>query len=147
MAWTDTMRPVVLIAAFGATAAAGLTLGYMAGRHPDTLRRWARALAGGVQRTELAFAEARENLADMWEDVRAQARHAVEDEAMAQAAAAGRSASTASTPAARKTRSTRRTAATKATPPRAGKRAASKRAQREPAGAQPKAPPTPELAR
>ena len=145
MAWTDTMRPVVLIAAFGATAAAGLTLGYMVGRHPDRLRRWARALAGGVQRTELAFAEARENLADMWEEVRAEARHAVEDEAMAQAAAAGRSASTASTPAARKTRSTRRTAGTKATAARPRKRPASK--QRAPAGARPEAPPPPEMAR
>jgi hypothetical protein len=139
------MRPVVLIAAFGATAAAGLTLGYMVGRHPDRLRRWARALAGGVQRTELAFAEARENLADMWEEVRAEARHAVEDEAMAQAAAAGRSASTASTPAARKTRSTRRTAGTKVTAARPRKRPASK--QRAPAGARPEAPPPPEMAR
>jgi hypothetical protein len=100
----DSIKPVALVAALATTAAAGFAVGYLVARDPETLRRWARALAGGVERTQIAFAEAYENLADLWADVRDDARRDIEEHAMGRAAGVAAAASNAAK------RSTRATA-------------------------------------
>lgn len=88
MALMDSARPLLWIGALAASATAGFAVGYMVARDPAVVRRWARLLAGGVERGQLALAEAREHLADVWAEVREEARGEAEEAAFAQAAAA-----------------------------------------------------------
>jgi hypothetical protein len=81
-------KPLTLIAGAVLFAAAGFTAGYVVARDPRVLRRLARAAAGGLERISVAVAETREELSDLWADVKDDARHTAEDTAF-EAAAAG----------------------------------------------------------
>jgi hypothetical protein len=105
----DNVKPIALVAALATTAAAGFAVGYMVGQDPRSLRRWARTLACGVERAQLAFAEAYENLADLWADVREDARRNIEEHAMARATGTAAAASSA---AKRSTRATTQSSST-----------------------------------
>jgi hypothetical protein len=84
----------VLVGA-AAIAALGFAAGYLVGRDPQRLRRWAQAAAGGWERVQAALSETREDLADLWAEARADARAAVEDDAIAAAQEAAAKASAA----------------------------------------------------
>jgi len=78
-----------------AVAALGFAAGYLAGRDPQRLRRWSQAAAGGLERMQTALSETREELADLWAEARADARAAVEEDALAAAREAAAKASAA----------------------------------------------------
>lgn len=84
----DLMKPGALVLGIAAAGAVGFAAGFVVARDPQVLRRFARAVAGGVERVTGALAESREELADLWAEVRAEAREDVEDQAFAAAAAA-----------------------------------------------------------
>jgi hypothetical protein len=84
----------VLVGA-AAIAALGFTAGYLVGRDPQRLRRWAQAAAGGLERVQTALSETREELADLWAEARADARAVVEEDAIAAAQEAAAKASAA----------------------------------------------------
>jgi hypothetical protein len=75
----DLFKASALVAATAAVAAVGFAAGYVVARDPQSLRRWARAAAAGLERVQVALAETREELGDLWADARAQARQDVED--------------------------------------------------------------------
>jgi hypothetical protein len=79
----DLQKPLVAALALGAAATAGFVAGYMVGRDPETARRLARTIAGGLTRTQVALAETWENLGDLWADARAEAREEIEIERFA----------------------------------------------------------------
>lgn len=97
MNFNDMYKPAGLLGAIGAAAAVGLAVGFAVARDPRLLRRLAGAAARGVGRAQLALAETTEEVIDMWEDVREQARREMED---ARFEAAGRRAAQASAAAA-----------------------------------------------
>jgi peptidoglycan hydrolase CwlO-like protein len=78
-----------------AIAALGFAAGYMAGRDPQRLRRWVQAAAGGLERMQTALSETREELADLWAEARADARAAIEEDAIGAAHEAAAKASAA----------------------------------------------------
>jgi hypothetical protein len=125
----DLVKPGTLVLAVVGAAALGFAAGYLVGRDPQLLRKLLRSGAGGFERLAGAFAETREELADLWAASREGAREAIEDEAFAAAAASAVVAAasgaagmapatvTAATPANRRARK----AAAKAPPARAAR--------------------------
>jgi hypothetical protein len=110
----DVSRVGGVLVAAAAIAALGFAAGYLAGRDPERLRRWARAAAGGLERMQTALAETREELADLWAEVRADARADVEEAAMAAAQEAAAKASAAAVVKAAAAATRRRAAASRA---------------------------------
>lgn len=89
----DLIKPGAVLLGVAAAAALGFAAGFAVARDPKLLRRLAGAVAGGVERVTVAVAESREEIADLWAEVREDARHAAEEGAFAGvAAAAGASA-------------------------------------------------------
>lgn len=84
----DLLKPGAIVLGIAAAGALGFAAGFVVARDPKVLRRMARALAGGVERMTGALAESREELADLWAEVRADARHDVEAATFASAATA-----------------------------------------------------------
>lgn len=84
----DLMRAGAVVAGVAAVAALGFAAGYLVARDPRALRRLARSAAGGLERIETALAETREEMSDLWAEVRAEARQDVEERAFAVAEAA-----------------------------------------------------------
>jgi hypothetical protein len=80
----DLQKPLVGVLALGAAATAGFLAGYIVGRDPETARRLARSVAGGLTRAQVAAADAMESLGDLWAEARAEARREVEDERFAE---------------------------------------------------------------
>jgi hypothetical protein len=78
-------KPAALVASLAAAAAVGLAAGYVIARDPQALRRFARVAAGGLQRLQVAVAETREEIADLWADAQDEARHDIEESAFAAA--------------------------------------------------------------
>jgi hypothetical protein len=66
-----------------AAGALGFVAGFVVARDPEVLRRLARTMAGGVERISGALAESREELADLWAEVREDARQDIEAQAFA----------------------------------------------------------------
>jgi hypothetical protein len=96
----DLLKPAALVLGIGAAGALGFAAGFIVARDPAAFRRVARAVAGGVERVSLAVAESREELADLWAEVREDARQDIEAKAFAAAAAgAATSAAAAAAPA------------------------------------------------
>jgi hypothetical protein len=93
----DLLKAGGVVAGVAALAAVGFAVGYLAARDPNALRRFARAAAGGLERIQMALAETREDVADLWAEARAQARADVEAHAMAAAEAAAGAAAAAQT--------------------------------------------------
>jgi len=89
MSFNDIFKPAALLGAIGA-AAAGVAVGLAIGRDPQALRRFAGAAARGVGRAQLALAETTEEMIDMWEDLREQARRELEEARFEAAASRGR---------------------------------------------------------
>lgn len=83
----DLLKVGGVVAGVAALAAVGFAIGYVAARDPKALRRWAGAAAGGLERLQMALAETREEIADLWAEARAQARADLEEKAMAAAEA------------------------------------------------------------
>ena len=79
----DMQKPLVAVLALGAAATAGFVAGYLAGRDPETARKLVGSVAGALTRTQVAFAEAIENIGDLWADARADARRDIEEERFA----------------------------------------------------------------
>ena len=88
----DLVRPPVLLALAG-SAAVGFAAGFLIGRDPQLLRRVLAAAAQGWEQTRLSVAEAREDLADQWAEATESARHDIEENAFAAAAAQAGAAS------------------------------------------------------
>jgi hypothetical protein len=84
----DLQKPFVAALALAAAATTGFVAGYIVGRDPETARRLARSLAGGLTRARVTTAEAMESLGDLWADARAEAEHELEKERFAAEAAA-----------------------------------------------------------
>ncbi len=84
----DLLKPGAWVLGLAAAAAVGFAAGFVVARDPALLRRLARAVAGGVERVTVAVAESREEFADLWAEVREDARHAAEERAFAEAAGA-----------------------------------------------------------
>jgi hypothetical protein len=83
----DPMKAVLIFLGVAGAAAGGFAAGYVAGRDPTALKRWARTFAGGVERAKYAFAEGTESVSDLWNEAREGVRQ--EMEAAAFTAAAG----------------------------------------------------------
>jgi hypothetical protein len=99
----DLLKPGALVLGVATAAALGFAAGFIVARDPALLRRLARAVAGGVERVSIAVAESREEIADLWAEVREDARHEAEERAFAEAVGDGDSPTApaaASTPAA-----------------------------------------------
>jgi hypothetical protein len=79
----DLRKPLVALLSLAAAATAGFVAGYLVGRDPETARRVAKSIAGGVTRTRVALAEARESLADLWAEARNDAQREIEEERFA----------------------------------------------------------------
>jgi len=79
----DLQKPLVAVLALGAAATAGFVAGYLVGRDPETARKLVGSVAGALTRTQVAFAEAIENIGDLWADARADARRDIEEERFA----------------------------------------------------------------
>ena len=79
----DMQKPLVAVLALGAAATAGFVAGYLVGRDPETARKLVGSVAGALTRTQVAFAEAIENVGDLWADARADARREIEEERFA----------------------------------------------------------------
>jgi hypothetical protein len=84
----DLLKGGAVVGGIVAIAALGFAAGFLVARNPQSLRRFARAVAGGLERLQVAMAETREEVADLWAEVRAEARADVEEAAFARAAAA-----------------------------------------------------------
>jgi hypothetical protein len=109
----DLVSPLGALAALAGTAALGFAAGYALGRDPDAARRLMHLMARGVDRVQLAFAETREEVADLWADARESARTAIEEARFdraeaATAAASAAAASAAAAPTAARATSRRR---------------------------------------
>ncbi|MCX8113933.1 MAG: hypothetical protein N3D71_02555 [Burkholderiaceae bacterium] len=83
----DLLKPGAVVFGVAAAAALGFAAGFVVARDPAALRRLARAVAGGVERVSVALAESREEFADLWAEVREQAREEIQERAFAAAAA------------------------------------------------------------
>lgn len=70
----DLFKPLGALAALAGSAAVGFVAGYSLGRDPAAARRLLQALARGVDRAQLAVAETREELGDLWAEARSSAR-------------------------------------------------------------------------
>ena len=110
----DLLAPGAIALGVVAAGALGFALGYAVARDPQKLRQLARAIAGGVERVSGAIAESREELADLWAEVRAdaqadiEAQHFAAEESAAAAAPHAAAAEHVSTaPAARRHRAAR----------------------------------------
>jgi len=68
-----------------AAGALGFAAGFIVARDPRVLRRVAGAIAAGAERVSVAVAESREELADLWAEVRDEARADAEVRAFADA--------------------------------------------------------------
>lgn len=79
----DMQKPLVAVLALGAAATVGFVAGYIVGRDPETARRLAKSMANGLTRTQVALAEAMENIGDLWAEARADAHRDIEDERFA----------------------------------------------------------------
>lgn len=77
----DLLKPGAAVLGLAAAAGLGFAAAYIVARDPQLLRRTARALAGGVERVTGALAESREELADLWAEVREHARQDIEAQA------------------------------------------------------------------
>jgi hypothetical protein len=118
MSPNDVLKPAAGVLGYAAVAALGFAAGYMVARDPELLRRFARTVAGGVERLSVAVATSREELADMWVEMREQAQNAAETADVSEAVVAA--------------------AATEA--PKRARKTAAKRAQKQPrAAAKPRA--------
>jgi hypothetical protein len=67
----DLFKPVGTLVAMAGSAAIGFVAGYALGRDPTAARRLLQAVARGVDRAQLAVAETREELGDLWAEARA----------------------------------------------------------------------------
>jgi hypothetical protein len=81
--FNDVQKPLVAVLALGAAATVGFVAGYIVGRDPETARRLAKSMANGLTRSQVAFAEAMENIGDLWAGARADARRDIENERFA----------------------------------------------------------------
>lgn len=81
----DLLKGGSALAGVAATLAVGFVAGAALTRDPLALRRWAKAGAVGLMRLQITAAETREELADMWAEVQAEAVEEVEAQAMATA--------------------------------------------------------------
>jgi hypothetical protein len=79
----DLLRAGAIVAGVAAVAAIGFAAGYIIARDPRALRRVARSAAGGLERIQIALAETREEIADLWAEVQSEARQDVEEHAFA----------------------------------------------------------------
>ncbi len=81
----DLLKPGALAVGIATAAALGFAAGFVVARDPALLRRLARAVAGGLERIGVAVAESREEIADLWAEVREDARQEAEERAFAEA--------------------------------------------------------------
>jgi hypothetical protein len=126
----DFVKPAVGLLAVAAVTTLGFAAGYIVARDPALLRRLARSIAGGLERVSSAVALSREELGDLWAEVRDEAQHAGDDGSAADAplAAAGATAAkrTAKKPASKGSQKRpRATARPRASRPRSAKRVSS----------------------
>ena len=70
----DMLKNTVAIAAVGAVSVGALAIGTLVTRHPETARRAVRTLMHGAQRVGLALAQSREDMGDLWAEVRDELR-------------------------------------------------------------------------
>jgi hypothetical protein len=84
----DLFGPGAALLGVAAAGALGFAAGFIVARDPRVLRRVAGALAAGAERVSVAVAESREELADLWAEVRDEARADAEVRAFADAEAA-----------------------------------------------------------
>jgi hypothetical protein len=115
MALNDLVKPAVSVIAVAAVATAGFAAGYLVARDPQLLRRVARSLAGGLEKMSAAIAMSREEIADLWAEVRDDAQQDVEVGGAGEktAAAASATAATARKKATAKRRQKTRSASTR----------------------------------
>lgn len=83
----DLLGPGAALLGVAAAGALGFAAGFIVARDPRVLRRVAGALAAGAERVSVAVAESREELADLWAEVRDEARADAEVRAFADAEA------------------------------------------------------------
>ncbi len=83
----DLLGPGAALLGVAAAGALGFAAGFIVARDPRVLRRVAGALAAGAERVSVAVAESREELADLWAEVRDEARADAEGRAFADAEA------------------------------------------------------------
>jgi hypothetical protein len=89
----DLTKPGAVVLGVAAAAALGFAAGFIVARDPALLRRLARSAAGSVERVTAAIAESREELADLWAEVREDARDSLEERAFARPHREGAAAS------------------------------------------------------
>lgn len=89
---SDLLKPGAVVLGIAAIGALGFAAGYVVARDPQVLRRMGRAIAGSVERVSGALAESREELADLWAEVREDARQDIEVQAFSAAASGGAAA-------------------------------------------------------
>ena len=93
----DLLGPGAALLGVAAAGALGFAAGFIVARDPRVLRRVAGALAAGAERVSVAVAESREELADLWAEVRDEARADAEVRAFADAEASATGAEAAET--------------------------------------------------
>lgn len=81
----DLLGPGAALLGLAAAGALGFAAGFIVARDPRVLRRVAGAIAAGAERVSVAVAESREELADLWAEVRDEARADAEVRAFADA--------------------------------------------------------------
>jgi hypothetical protein len=81
----DLIKPGAVVLGVATAAVLGFAAGFVVARDPAFLRRLARAAAGGVERVTAAIAESKEELADLWAEVREDARENLDERAFAHA--------------------------------------------------------------
>jgi hypothetical protein len=87
MKFEDLYKPAGLAAALAAAAGTGLVIGLALSRNPAIARMVATTAARGLERLQIAVAETREELSDIWAEARDTARAEVEEAAFARDAA------------------------------------------------------------
>jgi hypothetical protein len=86
MSLQDLAKPGPVLTGLAVLAAGTLAVGYLVLRRDrESLERVVRVAAGTVERASAAFAEAREELGDLWAQARDAARQEIEDAEFAQA--------------------------------------------------------------
>jgi hypothetical protein len=102
----DLVKPAIGVLGLTAIGALGFAAGFVVARDPELLRKLARSVAGGVDNVTRALAESREQVADVWAEVRDDVRRAGEAQAFAAAAAASAAPAAAAGAAKRRARRT-----------------------------------------
>jgi hypothetical protein len=81
----DMTRPAGVLSGLATLTAMGLVGAYLLTRDRETLKRVIQVAAGTVERVSAALAETREELFDLWEQARDEARHEMDEAAFREA--------------------------------------------------------------